>query len=294
VLLDGASLASLEATCRYFGDAEHELAAGAGAGAGRRVSLCEAAAALACRKRGLRQRSLWCQASRCSWKRALHRCDSRARSQRRTPIPIEGIGLRGPTSPCFAPDGTLWVAEYEGRSVAQVAWDPSGGAQQLGALAVVRRLELPPSAQGLTATGVAASPDGLLLAVTVQSHFTEPSEHEHGVHVLDARTGEEKLRVTGREAGSNVDGGDGFSFPSGVAWLGGGGGSGGGSGGGAGRGAGRGEEALAIADYNHGRVQLRNAKTGELLHMIRPSGRDQLLMSSVAEVHPDPSMIAMC
>jgi hypothetical protein len=115
--------------------------------------------------------------------------------------------LRAPRCPAFDCFGKLRLCEYDGRCVVQLAIDPTttdaggerGSTRTLDAgegrgstrtLAVVQRIEIDQTCCAGTAAGVAPSPDGSELAVSVHPHATaDAAAPTHGVHIYCASTG---------------------------------------------------------------------------------------------------------
>ena len=250
---DGATLGRLERTCRLFGLAQKLQAADALA-----QSLPERAAAFQMDRLGLSAPSLWAQSTGASCKHQLWRTACPAARVRRFPVRIPFSG----GSPAFGPRGELWMADYMSKCVKQVGWKATLAG---GRFTVTKTFRLPASMRS-TAAGVAVSSDGLRLAVTVQPPYYQDGPGSHGFIVMCARTG--------AALASFLDGGvpggdeDELEYPSAVEWLRGG------------RYAGH----LAIADYNNGRVQIRNPETGALEWSVALEGN---CVSGVAELAGD-------
>eukprot|EP01047_Picozoa_sp_COSAG01_P068223 COSAG01_NODE_9811_length_2337_cov_21.693029_2_plen_370_part_00 len=290
--VDGVTLARLECTCRLFGG----RCRGPG-GEPHQLTIVEDAARLACLRAGVGPPSLWARAVGASYKEQLHRRCTPAAMLRRRPVPIS-IGLRGPSGPCFTQGGEeLWVAEYDGRCVARVGWDVGRGQFR-----VVARHRIPVALRS-TAAAVSLSPDGSRLAVrchlccrregvyvgcvtvgvprltaspragvavgvraqvSIQPHYASSGDGAHGILLLDASSGavvsswlgSDGEHADGEDGGGGGGGGDdsdALEYPSACQWM----------------SSGPHAGALAIADFNNGRVQLREPGRGRVLRNVR-------------------------
>ena len=234
---NGATLGRVEMSCRLFGRRPEAAVAAAAAS---RESLPERVAAFSLEQLGLGAPSLWARATGASRKHQLWRTQAPASRLRRFPVRLPLPG----GSPAFGPHGELWMADYMGKCVTRIGWNesPAGG----GAFEVTQTFRMP-AVMRSTAAAVAVSSDGLRLAITVQPPYFQDGHGSHGFLILCARTGATLASyLDGDMPGIGVE--DELEYPSAVEWLRGGSYAG----------------QLAVADYNNGRVQIRNADTGAL------------------------------
>lgn len=173
------------------------------------------------------------------------------------------------------------MADYMGKCLKQIGWkksksstSPSGGH-----FTVIRTFKLP-AAMRSTAAAVAVSSDGLRLAVTVQPPFYEDGHGSHGFLILCARTGARLASYLDGDLPGGTE--NKLEYPSAIEWLRGGMYAG----------------HLAIADYNNGRVQIRNSETGALqcsmtLDGFCVSGVAELLDDNIAVVPHSSDAIAV-
>ncbi len=234
---DGATLGRLERTCRLFGLPSRSVATETSA-----QTLPERIAALQMGMLGLGAPSLWAQCTGASHKHQLWRTTCPTSRIRRFPVQIP---IRG-GSPAFGPHGELWMADYMGKCVKQIGWENSRAG---GRFTVHKTFRLPVT-MGSTVAAVAVSSDGLRLAITVQPPYYQDGHGSHGFIILCARTGATLTSYLDGELPGGID--EQLEYPSAVEWLRGGMYAG----------------QLAIADYNNGRVQIRNSDTGTLEYTV--------------------------
>ncbi len=156
------------------------------------------------------------------------------------------------------------MTDYVGKCVKQIGWENSRTGGRCFTAYKTFRL---PVTMGSTAAAVAVSSDGLRLAITVQPPYYQDGHGSHGFIILCARTGAILTDCLDGEMPGGID--EELEYPSAVEWLRGGIYAG----------------QLAIADYNNGRVQIRNSNTGTLEYtMTLECGN---CVSGVAELSGD-------